>query len=318
MDVVTQNPLNAEPTWNDLKEPITPHFFKRNHFEIPDARPEVEVCGWRFTLDQLKELPATRHEVTLECAGNGRKFMQPLPPGTAWGWRAVSNAVWTGVSLAELLKLAPPPPGAVELVFQGGDGEYARSLPVEQAYRPEVLVVYAMNDQPLPKDHGGPLRLVVPGSYAMASVKWLTHVRATDTPYQGFYQVEDYQFKPPDGGASRPVDKMMPRAMLVAPTQNQTVTRQTTLSGWAWSGFAPIESVEVVVNHGQARPAQLGEDRGPFAWRAFQLSLDLPVGPHEAYALAHDRSGRRQPYTAPWNMQGYENNSAMTVRFTVA
>lgn len=317
MDVVTENPLNAEPAWSDLREAITPHFFKRNHYEFPSPRPEVEVCGWRFTLEQLRQMPATRHEVTLECAGNGRKYMNPLPPGTAWGWRAVSNAVWTGVALAEVLKQAVPPAGTLELVFCGGDGEYARSLPLQEAYRPEILLVYAMNGQPLPLEHGGPVRLLVPGSYAMASVKWLTHVRPTATPYQGFYQIEDYQFKPADGGPGRPVDKIMPRAMLVTPTQNQTVTGRVSLTGWAWSGFGGIEEVVVVVN-GQGQKAELEAPRGPWAWRGFRLEVDLERGPHEAYALARDAAGHQQPVTAAWNMQGYENNSAMTVRFTVA
>lgn len=316
MNVVTKSPLNAEPSWEDFRQPITPHFFNRNHYEFPLVADELQVCGRVFTVEQMRALPVLRQEVTLECAGNGRKYMDPLPPGTAWGWRGVSNAAWTGVSLAELLKLAAPPQGTLELVFQGGDVEYARSLPVAECYAPEILVAYAMNDEPLTIAHGGPIRLVVPRYYAMASVKWLTEVRAVSEPFQGYYQVEDYQFKPPHG-PTRPVSTMLVRAMIVTPEEDQNVSGQVSLSGWAWSGFAPVESVRLVVD-GQEVPVQLSEDRGPFAWRGFIAQVDLAPGEHEAYAVARDAKGNEQPMEAVWNEQGYENNSVRRVRFCVS
>lgn len=315
MNVVSQNPLNAEPSWEDFQEPITPHFFNRNHYEFPLVCGELQVCGRTFTVEQLRAMPVLRHEVTLECAGNGRKYMDPLPPGTAWGWRGVSNAAWTGVPLAELLKLAPPPEDTVELVFQGGDVEYARSLPVADCYAPEILVAYSMNDQPLAVAHGGPLRLVVPRYYAMASVKWLTEIRAVNTPYEGYYQVEDYQFQPP-GGEARPVSTMLTRAMIVSPQEDQQVAGAVKVQGWAWSGFAPVASVRVFVD-GQEVPVELAADRGPFAWRGFSASLELGAGEHEVYAISRDAAGNEQPMEAAWNSQGYENNSVRRLRFSV-
>lgn len=316
MNVVTQNPLNAEPSWEDFREPITPHFFNRNHYEFPLVADELQVCGRTFSVEQLRNLPVVRQEVTLECAGNGRLFMDPLPPGTAWGWRGVSNAAWTGVSLSELLKQAPPPDGTVELIFQGGDVEYARSLPLQQCYDSSILVAYSMNDQPLDIAHGGPLRLVVPRYYAMASVKWLTEIRATPVPYDGYYQVEDYQFKPVSGPI-RPVSTMLTRAMIVSPLDDEMVAGLVTVSGWAWSGFAVVASVRVVVD-GQDIPVELGEERGPFAWRGFSAQVKLAPGEHEVYALARDAEGHEQPMQAVWNSQGYENNSVRKVRFTVS
>ncbi|MBX3167767.1 MAG: molybdopterin-dependent oxidoreductase [Candidatus Eremiobacteraeota bacterium] len=316
MNVVTQNPLNAEPSWEDFREPITPHFFNRNHYEFPLVADELQVCGRPFRLEQLRNLPVLRQEVTLECAGNGRKFMDPLPPGTAWGWRGVSNAAWTGVPLPELLKLAPPPEGTLELVFQGGDVEYARSLPLQDCYDHNILVAYSMNDQPLAVAHGGPLRLIVPRYYAMASVKWLTEIRATATPFQGYYQVEDYQFKPISGPA-RPVSTMLTRAMIVSPQDDESVSGAVSVRGWAWSGFAPVASVRVVVD-GQEVPVQLAEDRGPFAWRGFSARVDLAAGEHEVYAVSRDSRGNQQPMEAEWNSQGYENNSVRRVRFSVS
>jgi DMSO/TMAO reductase YedYZ molybdopterin-dependent catalytic subunit len=313
MNVVTKNPLNAEPDWEDFRAPVTPHFFNRNHYEFPLIGDELQVCGRIFTMEQMRALPVVRQEVTLECAGNGRSYMDPLPPGTPWGWRGVSNAVWTGVSLAELLKLAPPPEGSLELVFQGGDVEYARSLPLSECYAPEILVAYAMNDEPLAIAHGGPIRLIVPGYYAMASVKWLTEVQAVSEPYRGYYQVEDYQFKPTQG-PSRPVSTMLVRAMVVTPEEDQSLAGQVTVSGWAWSGFAPVASVRVVVD-GQEVPVELAEERGPFAWRGFSAVVDLEPGEHEVFAVACDLKGNQQPMEAVWNEQGYENNSVRRVRF---
>lgn len=313
MNVITEDPLNAEPDWADFREPITPNFFHRNHYSFPTvAAREVEVCGRVFKLEELYDLPQIRQEVTLECAGNGRLYMEPLPPGTAWGWRGVSHAAWTGVSLAELLRLAPPPQGTLEMVFQGGDLEYARSLTLAQAMAPEVLVAHTMNDQPLATQYGGPLRLLVPGAYAVASVKWLTNVRPSAQPFTGYYQAEDYQFQPAEG-PERPVGAMQPRAMIVSPCDGESASE---VIGWAWSGFGPIEQVTVVVD-GQPVPATLEEPRGRWAWRGFRAPLKVAAGEHEVYALARDASGREQPLNAPWNKQGYENNSAMKVRFRV-
>lgn len=315
MNVVTQSPLNAEPSWEDFGQAITPHFFNRNHYEFPLVADELHVCGRVFSVDQLRSMSVVRQEVTLECAGNGRLFMDPLPPGTAWGWRGVSNAVWTGVPLAELLKLAPPPEGTLELVFQGGDVEYARSLPLADCFAPEILVVYGMNDEPLQVAHGGPLRLIVPRYYAMASVKWLTEVRASSEPFQGYYQVDDYQFKPNDG-PSRPVSTMLVRALIVSPEDDQSVTGESVIRGWTWSGLAPVASVQVVVD-GLEVPVELAEDRGAFAWRGFSARVQLAAGEHEAYAVARDAKGNQQPMQAVWNKQGYENNSVRRVKFQV-
>jgi DMSO/TMAO reductase YedYZ molybdopterin-dependent catalytic subunit len=296
--------------------PITPHFFKRNHYEFPaPVAPQLDVCGHIFALQELLTMAQVRQEVTLECAGNGRLFMDPLPPGTAWGWKGVSNAAWTGVPLAHLLQMAAPPAGTRELIFQGADGDYARSLPLSHALQPEVLVVHSMNDQPLPPEHGGPLRLLVPGLYAVASVKWLTQVRPTAEPFTGYYQAEDYQFKLIHG-PSRPVGPVLPRALLVSPWEGQSVSGPVELNGWAWSS-APIEDVRLFVD-GQAVTVRLVESRGPWAWRAFQSLVDLPRGDHQAYALARDSNGQEQPLHAPWNSQGYENNSATVVRFRVS
>src|SRR6185503_17457184 len=155
------------------------------HFDIPPA----DDSAWRLELrglfqnslslglPELRRLPATTLRVTMECAGNGRGQLSPRYPSVPWLEEGVSTADWTGVPLRYVLELND---SAKEVVFHGADRgldagiehAFARSLPVEQAMRDDVLVAYAMNGAPLPPQHGAPLRLVVPRWYGMASVKW--------------------------------------------------------------------------------------------------------------------------------------------------
>jgi DMSO/TMAO reductase YedYZ molybdopterin-dependent catalytic subunit len=299
----------------DLRSAITPAFFQRNHYAFPAPHDRLMVLDRSFTLDELRALGTVHREVTLECAGNGRKHMCPQPEGTPWGWGAVSNALWTGVPLARVLERVRLPEDTRELVFQGGDGEFARSLPLEEALRPDVLLALDRNGQPLCQAHGGPLRLLVPGWYAMASVKWLTHIWASARAYDGHYQVNDYLFLPEDGPTRR-VTRAQPRAMITSPGQGNSLKGAVEVQGWAWSGFAPVESVEIRVDD-QVIGAELGDDRGPFAWRGFSARLELAAGKHRLTALARDGQGNQQPLVAPWNQAGYENNSAMWLEITV-
>src|SRR5262249_27409473 len=136
-----------------------------------------------------------------------RALLTPKVKGVPWELGAVSNAEWTGIPLATLLEKAGVKPGAVEVVLEGADsGElkhdakvpgvihFARSLPLDKARKPEVLLAYGMNGKTLPEEHGFPLSAVVSGWYGVASVKWLTRIVVTDKPFQGFYQSMDYTY----------------------------------------------------------------------------------------------------------------------------
>ena len=271
LDVVTQNPLNAETGWDALQQPVTPtdSFFKRNHEEFPDLGPDhrVEVNGHSFSVADLEALGGETIEVTFECAGNARLLFDPLPPGTAWGQRAVANACWTGVKLAKVLEKAPCPAGTVEVVFAGADGEgdklYARSLPLGEL--DHVWLIWGMNGEPLSREHGGPVRVLVGGWYGMTAVKWLRQVYSVSEPFVGYYQVDDYQFKPSQG-PSRAVGRMLVKSLMVTPLEGETLSSPVTLRGWAWTGHGPITGVEVDLD-GTLHAAVLAEDRGAFAWR---------------------------------------------------
>ena len=167
-----------------------PHFYVRNHFSIPDIRCStwsLSIDGLitrerRFTLQQLKRFPRVTLPVTMECAGNNRSDLDPPTPGNQFQNGAVSTAYWAGARLSEVLKSAGVRPNAREVLFEGHDignpepgvseMPYTRSLPIDVALHPDTLLAYEMNGQELPKEHGHPLRLIVPGWYGMASVKW--------------------------------------------------------------------------------------------------------------------------------------------------
>ena len=186
---------NRELPLEALRYDVTPtglHYLL-GHFDIPAVNQDswsLEIGGLvarpgSFTLDDLRQMPSSSMAVTLECAGNGRSLLDPFPGGQPWRSGAVSTAVWNGVSLAHLLEAVEVSSEAVEIVFTGADRgvedgveqRFQRSLPTREAAQPDVLIAYEMNGEPLPPQHGSPARLIVPGWYGMASVKWLSRSR---------------------------------------------------------------------------------------------------------------------------------------------
>src|SRR5438128_12182517 len=150
-------------------------------------------------------MPSATRIATLECAGNGRVFLVPQVRGAQWELGAVGNAEWTGVPLRALLERAGFEEGACEVVLEGADRgtpteepippgpiSYARGVPREKAVQPEVLIAYQMNGRDLSRDHGYPVRAIVPGHYGMASVKWVTMIRAVREPVRGYWQTSGY------------------------------------------------------------------------------------------------------------------------------
>ena len=194
-----------------------------------------------LTLDDLRAMPAHDHTVTLECAGNGRLDMRPLPTGEPWGDFAVSTARWTGALLHEVLAKVEPSAHGVEVLAQGADhGPYhlqailpetdqdnltfTRSLPLAQATDPAsgILIAYEMNGQPLGRDHGAPFRLIVPHWYAVASVKWLKRLDVLTEPYTGEFQTGHYIYQWPDR-PHEPVSLMRVRARITDPAPGSTI-----------------------------------------------------------------------------------------------
>jgi DMSO/TMAO reductase YedYZ molybdopterin-dependent catalytic subunit len=166
--------------------------------------------------------------------------------------------------------------------------------------------------------HGYPVRLVVPGWYGVASVKWLTAIELAGQPFGGYFQADKYWYEPV-AGTREPVTLQRVRALITDPAGGEELTRgEITIRGVAWSGVAPIARVEVMINQGSWQQARLIGDRRRHCWQWWELltRLDLP-GQVRIRARATDEAGRTQPDTAEWNHDGYGNNAVQEVLATV-
>ena len=328
------HPLNCETPLPALTGGVVmpnARFYVRNHFQIPVLDPaswRLSVGGLverRLSLDlaQLRAMRSTSAVVTLECAGNGRSSLEPRVPGEQWGVGAASTAEWTGVPLTEVLDRAGVQAAAREVVFRGADHgqvdgrdgrvDFERSLPAGQLGQAGALLAYAMNGEELPVHHGYPLRLVVPGWYAVASVKWLTEIELIGRPFDGHFQVDRYHI---DG---EPVSLLRVRSLIVDPAPGQTVEPgDIVIRGVAWSGAAPIARVEVRVDGAPWQPATLVGERHRHGWQWWELSARLArPGGITIRARATDLAGRTQPDQPQWNPLGYANNAVHEVRLAV-
>lgn len=326
-----------------LRYPITPiglHYLLI-HFDIPfvDAATwELAVGGHvkrplRLTLDGIRSRPATTIAVTLECAGNGRARLSPRPMSQPWLAEAVGTAEWTGTPLGPILAEAGVHDGATDVVFTGldrgvqGDVDqlYERSLTLEDATRPEVLLVYAINGQPLPPQHGFPVRLIVPGWYGMAHVKWLRSITVAATPFDGYQQARAYHFRTSDEGRGEPVTRMLPRALMVPPGVPDFMSRTRfvepgthALEGRAWSGRGAITRVELSDDGGRTwTDATLDDPVSPFAWQGWRHEWKAMKGEHDLCVRAADAAGNVQPDAQSWNLEGVQNNGVQRVRVVV-
>ena len=341
VELIKASPLNAEARPEALTEALTPAdaFFIRTNFDIPaidPARFGLEVSGLvarpgRWALARLSALGTAREVVTVECAGNGRVTMAPLAPGELWSGGAVSTASRGGIPLSALLAEVAPATGATHVHFEGADlgvvrdrgGDpihFVRSLSLADAMRAEVMLATEMNDEPLAREHGAPLRLIVPGWYGMASVKWLQRIVLTNGPTDGWFQRDRYVYQAAAGGEAIPVTRMKVKSRIVAPATGALLPRGTVrVQGWAWSGEAPIAGVEVAIGGGDWwHEAELGPDLGPYAWRAFSYTFQArEIGRQVLRARARDRRGNIQPAEAPSNRLGYGNNAIEPVILTI-
>jgi len=336
------HPLNCETSIPALLGGVVmpnARFYIRNHFQIP----QLDPAAFRLTVGGLVDRPlslTTRdlHNmrsqtlvVTLECAGNGRSLFTPPVDGEKWALGAVSTAEWTGVPLVEILDRAGVRPGARDVLFRGADcgtvpggvesTRFERSLSLDTARDSEALLAYAMNGEPLPIQHGYPLRLIVPNWYAVASVKWLTDIEVSDRPSAGHYQHDKYWYEwEREGGIVRePVTLQQVRALVTEPAPQARVhAGEVAIRGVAWSGAAPIARVEVAIGGDSWQEARLVGDRHRHSWQWWELitRVDNP-GKLTLRARASDFAGRTQPERAEWNRLGYGNNAIQQVPIEV-
>ena len=346
---ITQNELqlavrNHSMPLEALRYEITPiglHYLLI-HFDIPAVDPDnyaLTLGGQvrhplKFTIDQLKARPATTLAVTLECAGNGRARLSPRPLSQPWLVEAVGTAEWTGTRLGPLLDEAGLMDQSGDVVFTGLDRgiqadieqQYERSLPLAECRRDEILLAYAINGQPLPPQHGFPLRLIVPGWYGMAHVKWLRAITVLGSSFDGYQQATAYHYRRSDDDSGEPVTRMLPRALMVPPGIPDFMSRvrflapsRQVLSGRAWSGCAPVTKVEVSVDGDETwAAADLGDPLSAYAWRPWSYIWDARnPGDYELSVRASDGAGNVQPTGASWNREGVQNNAVQRIRVVV-
>ena len=330
--VRSENPLNLEMPFSAVDSFITPtkSFYVRTHFPIPVidrnawqlyVEGEVEK-PFAINFEELMTIEPVTVPMTLECAGNNRNFLQPKVKGVQWHLGAVGNAEWTGVRLSILLDRAGLKSTACDVVLEGADrgiledpksppGElkFSRSIPVEKARR-DVLLAYKMNGEDLPPEHGFPVRAIVPGWYAMASVKWLQRIIVIDRPFMGYYQTIDYAYwkrtdyghwqRGEEIGELTPLTEMQVKAEIARPEEGETVCANTTVcvSGAAWACDAEIAKVEVSTDGGTTwTDAKLVGESKPNAWRLWEFNWHTPSqsGKQTLMARATDSLGRTQP-----------------------
>lgn len=325
-----------------LKHQITPtglHYLLI-HFDVPSIDTQLHRLEFgkgfdepfSLSIDDIHALPQHTMPVTLECAGNGRSSLSPRTHSMPWGVEAVGTSEWTGTPLAPLIERAQPKAGTIDVTFTGADSgfdkgvehAFGRSLTLEQIASLDVLLVHAMNGQPLLPQHGAPLRIIVPGWYGMASVKWLTTIEALDCPYQGYQQVRTYRYREHKNDPGRPVTSMRVKSLMTPPGIPDWTTRlrhlragPVTVIGRAWSGDgARIEKVEF---HDGLRwkKAALTPPQGQYDWTGWAIEWDAMPGEHVLSCRATDSNGDAQPLEPRWDASGFGNNAVQQVQVYV-
>jgi DMSO/TMAO reductase YedYZ molybdopterin-dependent catalytic subunit len=338
------NPLNLESPFARLGERVTPseHFYVRSHFAIPslDASSyRLKIRSGRgerlFSLEELRALPRVTRTVTLECAGNGRILLAPQQPGVQWHLGAVATAEWTGVLLKTVLQAAAIDPNGADIVFEGADSgipkasphppqaiPYAHSIPAQGAG--EVLLAYEMNGETLAREHGFPLRAVVSGYFAMASVKWLTGIRLLEQPFTGYFQIVDYAYWDEMDGLSirRPLTTMALKSSIARPVAGEVVRAGAGVEvfGAAWSGGAPVQSVHVSADGGQSwNEAELIDAWKAGVWRRWRWKWQVPdqPGPCTLMSRAMDCDGQVQPVAHDRRFASYQIHHIIPVPVAV-
>ena len=336
---VAERPFNAETPFLALNNIHTPTdlFYVRNHFDIPTIDSDqfnLRIDGaaanpLEITLDQLRDYPERSLTIVMECAGNGRASMRPVINGTPWNLGAISQAKFTGTALHHILESANISTDTKEIRFTGADQgllrsgnteHYVRSLPLEIAMHHDTILAWQMNDEPLSSQHGYPLRLVVPGWYGMASVKWLREITALTQPFKGFFQSQEYVYDGEPGIPDQtPVTNMRVRSLIIEPEPESRIRNfEFHLAGIAWTGNGTVKMVELRFDGGddwvdaeiKSSSSQYGLVRWEHEWRPEQ------TGNYTIIARATDSTGDVQPLEPRWNKGGYGNNSAHQIKIS--
>jgi sulfite oxidase len=345
MTVRGQLPFNAEPPTSVLaggEITALDAFYCRNHGPFPD----IARQQWGLTVDGMVDRPHTltyedltsgftAHSVvaTLACAGNRRAELlrvRPIPGKDPWAHGAISTATWRGARLADVLDAAgvrrdegshvafSAPDVALEAVPVQS---YGSSIPLSKAMSEEVLLAWEMNSEPLPRVHGGPVRVVVPGYIGARSVKWVTAIRVQPNPSENYFQASDYRILPPETdpdtaapGEGISLSSLPLNCDILVPGDDEEIPAgPLTVRGWALAGDGRgIGRVDVSLDEGRTwRQADPEPPTSKWAWLRWSLTIEARPGPISLTARAWDDTGVTQPESpvSLWNPRGYANNA---------
>ena len=318
--VITRTPENSETLLDNQRGWITPteSFFVRNHFDVP----EIDANGWRLSLAgcadsatefswaELDSMPQHSVFATLECAGNGRAYLDRRAAGVQWGSGAVGNAEWSGVPFRDLVDKLRLDEDLREVVFEGADcgieggvdGEipFARSLPIDVALHPDTIVALRMNGETLTPAHGYPVRLIVPGWYGVASVKWLGNVSFIDRPFDGYFQTVKYTVERDTrfGKNREIVGAMQPKSEITRPSHEERLKPgRHYVEGIAWAGDESVAAVEFSCDGGKSwRCADLQGSPAACCWTTWRVCWDVSdEGNYSLLSRVISSSGKVQP-----------------------
>ncbi len=324
---------NKEMRWENMygRGYLVPNelFFVRNHTKTAmiDAktwRLKIEGSGvqkpMELTYDELLSMPSVSATRYIECAGNGRSFFETAygkkADGTQWKLGGIGVAEWTGVPFSEVLNGAGIKKSARDVMPEGLDDlKVRRPMPVAKALAEDTLLVYAMNGQPLPADHGFPVRALVPGWIGVANVKWLGRIEVSEQPLFSSWNTEtyvlvgpDYQPQPPSKGPVLSNQDL--KSAVELPWNGEVSAARRLVRGRSWSPFGKIANVEYSLDQGQRwQAARLREPNIAAAWVRWDFDWEPKPGKQTIRVRATDDKGNVQPDKVPFNQQGYLYNA---------
>jgi DMSO/TMAO reductase YedYZ molybdopterin-dependent catalytic subunit len=340
-----QTPLAAECDLSSLTGWATPNQAFPVLTSFADPLPAIEPGQWRLAVEgqvdqpvmldyaALRAFPARTVAAVIECAGNSRNAVSPPFARSILGNGFVGNAEWRGAPLAAVLAGAGIKATAREIVLEGADrsrvaaapadAAFAKSVPVDKALHPDTLLAYEMNGAPLPRELGGPVRIIVPGWYGTYHVKWVSRIEAIDRVFDGVFMTRQWRVRRRRDGFLRDeaTSQIAVKSLIFGPAGGAQLTQgPQRIWGAAWSGGRDIASVQVSTDGGQSwRLAELGEGHGAYAWRLWELTW-RPAAPGRATLLARatDTAGTSQPFAYDLDLQGFEVNHVQSVAVEIA
>lgn len=340
MRAINNRPPCLETPWEYYRTDFTPNeaFYVRWHLGVIPT--EIDTRTWRLrvggavenplelSLADLQKMPTETIPAVNQCSGNSRGLFTPVVPGAQWSNGGMGNARWAGVPLRIVLEKAGLKKTALEVSFQGLDKgglpsvpDYIKTLTVERAQSPEILLAWAMNDEPLPLLNGFPLRLVIPGWYATYWVKSLSQITVLDKPFEGFWMAKAYRIpttanavEEPKQLATKtvPIHRMNVRSFFTTPSTDARIPRnqEIVLDGIAFDGGSGIRQVDLSFDDGKSwQKTDLGNDHGKYSFRRWTMPWKpTEAGVHRLLVRATSQSGETQPLQAGWNRSGYMRN----------